>query len=196
MRMQGRFLLAPVAAARATAIPCPSWQAIFIKGLAHVSAANALLRRCFLSWPWPRIYQHSKTVAVVPVERNNEQGVHLLRQPETLRLAEIDAALASSPTPLPAGLILRLGTAWSGRYRARSSGTLNVAAGWQQVPQELTPTLHHGPIHNNGEVDICLTYDPRVLCELDAARILTALEDSLQERVLTELRYLESVEAA
>jgi hypothetical protein len=196
MRIQRRLLLADVATARGIASPSPSWRAVFLKAFAHVSAANPLLRRCFLSWPWPRIYEHPETVAVLPVERNAEIEFVRLKRPESLRLSEIDDALASPATPPPTGLAMQLGTACSGRFRARRFGTLSLSAVSLHPPSILIPRLHHGPVSNHGEVDVCLEYDPRVLDGVEAARILTALEDSLHERILIELRYLESAEAA
>ena len=60
----------------------------------------------------------------------------------------------------------------------------------------LAPTLHHGPVDRHGEMDVCLSYDHRVLDGCDAARALGELELTLRERVLMELRYNEAVEAA
>jgi hypothetical protein len=195
VRIQRRISLADVAVARALAFPCPSWQAVFLKAFAHVSAANPLLRRCFLSWPWPRVYEHSETIATVPAARPGEIGFIRLVRPESLRLVEIDEALSSATDLIRlSGLPLRVGAAWSGHYRARKFGTLSVTTASLHAP--FIPALHHGSISANGEVDVSLTYDHRVLDGIDAARVLSVVEDSLHERILTELRYLESVEAA
>jgi hypothetical protein len=198
VRIQRRLLLADVVAARSIASPCPSWRAVFVKAIAHVSAANPLLRRSFLSWPWPRIYGHPVTVAVVPVRSDDEIKFVRVRQPEALRLAEIDEILASSTRcrKKGSGFGTRVGVACSGRVRARKFGTLSVATASLCPPTPLTPELYHGSISANGEVEVSLSFDERVMDGIDAGRLLSALEDSLHERVLTELRYLESLEAA
>ena len=197
--MQRRMRLAAVAAARELAVPRPSWQAIFLKAFAHVSAGNPLLRRCHLSWPWPRWYQHAETVAAIPVERPQPTFV-LLPGSETLRLSEVDAALQEeeriATLPDASHFALRLGLACSGRVRAAHCGTFSLSATQREPVTPFVPALHHGPVDERDEANVCLTYDLRVLDSFDAARALGELEQVLHERILTELRYIESLEVA
>jgi hypothetical protein len=207
--VQRRMKLADVAAAREAAAPRPSWRAIFLKAFAHVSAVNPLLRRSYLSLPWPRLHEHDETIASVPVEwlQHGEEELAFvsLRRPEAMSLSEIDAALQAENCPGPPRLprfALRFGLACSGRFRTRLFGTfgLSAYAGLSAAPLHplsmFAPTLHHGPVDERGMADVCLTYDHRVLDGCDAARALSAVEQMLHERLLTELRYLETVEAA
>src|SRR5437016_11496079 len=67
--VQRRMHLAPVLAARQAARPRPGWCAIFTKAYAFVAAARPELRRAYLSFPWPRLYEYPDNVASVAVER-------------------------------------------------------------------------------------------------------------------------------
>src|SRR5262245_12488808 len=55
--------------ARAAAAPRPSWCAIFTKAYARVAADFPPLRRAYLPFPWPHLYEHPESVASVAVER-------------------------------------------------------------------------------------------------------------------------------
>ncbi len=93
--VQRRFQLAEVAAARAAAVPRPGWAAIFTKAYGIVAAARPQLRRSYLSFPWPHLYQHAASTASIAFERpwtNDENAVffaHLL-DPDKRTLADID----------------------------------------------------------------------------------------------------------
>src|SRR5947209_19882486 len=56
--VQRRMHLADLVAARAAAEPRPSWCSIFTKAYAFVTDATPALRRAYLSFPWPHLYQH------------------------------------------------------------------------------------------------------------------------------------------
>ena len=58
-----------LAEARARLAAAPSWAAIFAKAYARVAAEHPELRRAYLSWPWPHLYQANQSVASVAVER-------------------------------------------------------------------------------------------------------------------------------
>ena len=197
VQIHRRMKLAAIAAARAAAVPCPSWRALFLKAFAHVSASNPLLRRCYLPLPWPHLYEHPETIAAIPVERNrnNENDSIIILCSETLPLSEIDAALESTvrSTAPPRRVALRLGMACSGRFRARLFGTFAMSA---PAGMSAALTLAYGPVNESGETDVRLTYDCRVVDGFGASRALGEMEQVLHERMLTELRYIESVEAA
>src|SRR5437016_2720276 len=67
--VQRRMNIAPLMAARAQAKARPSWCALFTKGYAAVAAARPELRRAYLSFPWPHLYEHSISVASIGIER-------------------------------------------------------------------------------------------------------------------------------
>jgi len=223
--VQRRMRLAEVVAARRAADPRPSWCAIFTKAYAIVTAANPLLRRVYIGFPRPHLYEYATNVATLAVERpyEGEDAVFFapVRRPETMSLHQIDArlrrykedpiddigcfrrALRVSRWPRPLRrLAWRFILNWAGRLRADYVGTfaVSVYAGLGAASLHplsmLTSTLNYGVIDEKGEVDVRLIYDHRVLDGGTVARALAELERVLTHEVLTELRYLRGVEAA
>src|SRR5438270_330307 len=64
-----RMSLAPLVAARQGLTARPGWCAIFTKAFAVVAARRPELRRAYLPFPWPHLYEHGTNVAAVTVER-------------------------------------------------------------------------------------------------------------------------------
>ncbi len=60
----------------------------------------------------------------------------------------------------------------------------------------LTTTLTYDVIQPDGSLDVRLIYDHRVTDGATIARALADLESVVRHEILTELRYLRSVEAA
>jgi len=223
--VQRRMNLAGVAAARRAAEPRPSWCAIFTKAYGFVSARFPQLRRAYMSWPTPRLYEHSINIASVAFERlfGDEEGVFFghIRQPEERGLREIDATLRhfkEAPiesisqfrrilmiTRLPR-FLRRLG--WSlalkvwGRKRAHFLGTFGVSvyaglgAASLHPLSPITTTLNYGVIGEDGAVDVRIIYDHRVMDGATVARALEELERVLNNEIMAELRYFEGAEAA
>src|SRR5262245_33041574 len=54
-----------LAETRAQLDPRPGWCAIFTKAYALVARELPPLRRAYLEWPWPRLYQHPHSCASV-----------------------------------------------------------------------------------------------------------------------------------
>jgi hypothetical protein len=223
--VQRRMRLGEVLAARAAAGARPSWCAVFTKAYAFVTDAWPQLRRAYLSFPWPHLYQHPINMTSVAVERRlgDEDAVLFVpvREPEKLALTEIDARLRrAKEQPLEScGAFRRLlfisrlprplrRLAWwvglnvSGRKRAHFMGTAGVTvyAGLGAASLHplslLTTTLNYGVIEADGGVDVRITYDHRVLDGATVARALADLERALTHEVLAELRYLQAVGAA
>src|SRR5262245_21461013 len=67
--VQRRMRLGPLAAARAAADSRPSWCALFTKAFGKVIESRPELRRSYLTFPWPHLYQHAAAVVTVAVER-------------------------------------------------------------------------------------------------------------------------------
>jgi len=223
--VQRRMELGAVREARAAAQPRPDWCVLYTKAHALVSAAWPQLRRAYVSFPWPHLYQHPTGVAVIPVECpfGSEPAVFFARiaDPESRSLTELhhelrrcqedpietiaafrrDLRLSWLPLPLR-----RLLWWWniqaSGRRRAAFLGTFGVhgcadlGAAPLQPLAPLTSTLTYGTLDAKGGFDVRLSYDPRVLDGLTVARILADLERVLTHEILAELRYLESLERA
>src|SRR5947209_2189270 len=223
--VQRRMNLAAVVAARQAAAPRPSWPAIFTKAYAFVCAARPELRRSYLSFPRPHLYEHPIAVASVAVERRfgHEDAVFfgLVNSPHALSLAELDRRLRSfkelpleqvggfrhalrvSALPRPLRrLAWWVGLNVSGRKRAHFMGTfgLSVYAGLGAASlhplSPLTTTLNYGVIDADGTVDVRLIYDHRVMDGSTIARALNDLERVLTCEILAELRYFRAVDAA
>ncbi len=223
--VQRRMHLADLIAARAAANPRPSWCSLFTKAYALVTDANPLLRRAYLSFPWPHLYQHPTNVATIAIERrfhDEDAGffVHLphpekrtlldidtkLRRYKELPLEQVSAirrALRTTQWPLP----IRRFLWWfalnvSGAKRAHFFGTsgITVYAGLGASSLHplslLTSTLNYGVIDPDGAVDVRLVYDHRVLDGSTIARALADLERVLHHDILAELRDLRTADAA
>ena len=217
--------LAAVVAARQAAAPRPSWAALFTKAYGFVCAARPELRRSYLSFPAPHLYEHPTSVASVAVERRfgDEDGVLFghVTGAERHGLAELDRrikafkelplervgsfrhALRVSALPRPLRrLAWWVGLNVSGRKRAHFLGTYGVStysglgAASLHPLSPLTTTLNYGVIDANGDVDVRLIYDHRVMDGATVARALQDLERVLLCEIVAELRYLRAVEAA
>lgn len=223
--VQRRMDVAAVVAARHTAAPRPGWCAIFTKAYALTAAAVPELRRAYLGFPWPHLYEHSISVASVAVERRygDEDAVFFVqvREPDAKPLAEIDQKLREAKdAPLESiGSIrraLRISRmprplrrlAWwyalnvQGRRRAGYMGTFGVSvyaalgAASLHPLSPLTTALNYGVIDPDGGIDVRVIYDHRVMDGSTVARALGAMEELLQTRIVDELRELRGAAAA
>jgi hypothetical protein len=222
--VQRRMRLAALVAARASAVPRPTWCAIFTKAYAFICDAYPQLRRAYMGFPWARLYEHPMTTAKVAVERPfaGEDAVFYanVREPHRQSLGEIDHKLrrykeapvesvgsfrrylriARLPWPLRR-------TAWwlalnlSGALRARFLGTYGVTTYSGLGASSLHPinlstsTLNYGVFEPDGSLDVRLTYDHRVLDGGTVARALADLERVLLHEIVAELRYLQAMAA-
>ena len=211
-----RMNLAPVVAARRLVEPAPSWCALFTRAYSLVAARRPELRRAYLSFPWPRLYEHPESIACVAVERTwrDEPAVFfaLLREPEYQPIPQLDGHLRhykgvpiesvgtfrrlirTTHVPRP----LRRFLWWqalnvSGPKRARNFGTFGVSvtagmgASALQLICPLTTTLYYGTLAADGSLDVRLTFDHRVLDGGPAARALGDLEETLCTDIVREL---------
>ncbi len=223
--VQRRMNIAAVVAARQAAAPRPSWAAIFTKAYAFVCAAHPELRRSYLTFPTPHLYEHPTAVASVAIEREfgEEMAVFFghINGPHGHSLREVDGRLrafkqlpleqvgafrqvlrvSALPRPLRR-LLWWIGLNVSGRKRAHFLGTYGVssyaglgAASLHQL-SPLTTTLNYGVIDDAGNVDVRLVYDHRVMDGATVARALQDLERVLHCEIVAELRYLQVLEAA
>ncbi len=223
--VQRHMQLADLVAARAAAEPRPSWCGLFTKAYALVTDANPVLRRAYLSFPWPHLYQHPTNVATIAMERqfHDEEAVFFvhLPHPEKRSLTDIDVklrrykelpleqvsairrALRTTRWPLP----IRRFLWWfalnvSGAKRVHFFGTsgISVYAGLGASSLHplslLTTTLNYGVIDPEGGVDVRLVYDHRVLDGAAVARALADLERVLHNEILAEVRSLRRADAA
>ncbi|MSU79517.1 MAG: hypothetical protein EXS16_15675 [Gemmataceae bacterium] len=192
-----------------------SWTAIFIRAYGIVSSRFPELRRSWISWPRPYLYEHPYSQCTVAVERDwGGEKVVLkaqIREPESATLIEIHKQLrdfqsadvwsvrefrdslrfGSLPTWLQR-LILWHRLDISGARRVRDFGTFGMSnygmLGAEAMhpigPQTTVMTL--SPIRPNGDLNVKLVYDHRVLDGSFVARCLTNLDEVLHDVILAE----------
>jgi hypothetical protein len=195
----------------------PSWCTIFTKAVAIVSSEFPELRRAFLSFPWHRLYEHHESIASVAMERDyhGEPGVFFAHfvAPERLSIGELEAQLRRFKT-MPVDevpdfrvcltmsrlpfLVRRFAwwyvTHFRGYRKATWLGTFGVSVYSSLGAESLHPlspvttTLNYGVIGENGDVQVRLIYDHRVMDGATVARALGRLDEVLHGAILSELR--------
>jgi hypothetical protein len=223
--VERRMNVAAARDARERALPRPSWCSLFTKAWGFACAAHPPLRRAYLAFPWPHLYQHPISVATIAVERpyGDEDAVFFIQmtEPEKKPLLEIDRRLKwFKDRPLGSAAVMRrqlrlAGLPWplrrlvwwgalhlGGRRRARFLGTFGVTSysglGATSLHPRglLTSTLTYGPVEPDGTVSVRAVYDHRTLDGATVARALALAERVLQQEIVAELRYLEGLKAA
>jgi hypothetical protein len=195
----------------------PSWSCLFMKAYALVGVEHAALRRSFLEFPWPRLYEHPWMNCALAIERTylGEEGVFvgIFRAPEKQTLTQLQQAVAwyknealekvgfyrmalrFSRAPKPLRRLLWWSTLnMSGYKRCKRFGTFGLssygALGAEQLHpiSPLTTTLTYGPIDPaTGQVVVKLIYDHRVLDGAYIARRLRDIEEVMNGPILAEL---------
>lgn len=213
--LERRMDLSRLVAARRAYKPSPTWSAIFTKAYALVAARTPLLRTSYLTFLWPRLYEHSINVATLNIDRQlaGERIVLYahIKSPESWPLRDLDAlihehqqepvksipsyrrAAGLSRVPWPfrrlcwwAALNIR------GQFRSRCFGTFGVSslgsegAGITHLVSLLTTQLHFGMFDPNGGLEMRLSFDHRVMDGVTAARALADLEDVLLGAMVRE----------
>ena len=215
--------LSAVIAARNGCAQRPAWVGILAKAYGLTAQEFPELRRTFVKWPWPHLYEYPSSVAGLTVERIFEGEpcvvLWLLKDPAKLRISEIERLIRhaiEAPIDqfkdfrrlvkigrLPG--LLRRPIMWLGfniaRQRANHFGTFSVTAvsfmgsDALHLPTWTTSLLTYGVFLPNGRVPIRITMDHRVFDGVTIAKIMTRLEDILTGPILDELRS-EAVRAA
>jgi hypothetical protein len=209
--------LADVAQARAANPAKPSWFAVFAKAYGIISARRPELRRSYLTLPWPRLFEHARNVAVLPIERRlPDENVVLyvsLAEPERQTILQLDARIRrqkqeplennsffqtqlwTSRLPRPLRRLLWwLGLNLLGRVRANFYGTFGITSVSAfgsclvTILPPLTTTLTYGVVEADGGVTVRLCFDHRVMDGAEPARALAELEEVLNGEILAELR--------
>ncbi|MFI0847494.1 hypothetical protein [Mesorhizobium sp. IMUNJ 23232] len=196
----------------------PSWTAIFLKGYALLAAETPEMRRAYIKFPWPQLYEYPSNVASIAHERDweGERAVLLsrIKEPERRSIVELDALIeAARSRPIMeikefrqaltfAGMpaILRHPLMWLGlnigRQRANYFGTFQLSVysglGAESLNplSPLTTLFNYGRIDKSGNVDVRIHYDHRVMDGANVARALVRFEAILNEIVSDELTRL------
>jgi hypothetical protein len=190
--------------------------AIFVRAYGLVARDIPELRRAWVPFPWPRLYEHPASVAAVLVEREFQGESMVLgakiRGPENHSLGAIESLLrryrespveevaafrqltrlAQLPWPLGRFFLWRI-LALSGFTRASRLGTFVISSlgnlGVEQV-HPLTPLTTYftfGPVHPSGTVTLKVIYDHRVADGRCIARVLQGVEETLNGQLLDEV---------
>lgn len=209
----------PLIDARRTVRFAPGWYASFVKAIGIVSMRLPELRRAYLPYPWPRLYEHPHSVASVIFDRvwNGEHATFLcpVRHPERMELGAVQAKLkAFQDDPIEAhGPLRRLvrnaryprpvrralwwaGLNWHGALRAGYFGTVavNSVAGLRsrmnQFVTPITSVLYVGSPNPDGTLVTQLAFDHRVFDGYIGARVGMELENVLNTEIAAEIRAL------
>lgn len=197
--------------------PCkPSWTSIFAKAYGMVARDIPDLRRTYMSFPWPHFYEHPHSVASINVERevNGERIVlySYVRSPETRPLEEIDEIIRhhkedpieqvrSYTRTKTLGMVpslIRKFVWWytlnvQGKLKTHNFGTFAISsvssmgAGLVNLLPIVSTQVHYGMLDKDGNLDVRLSFDHRVMDGGNAARALVALDEALNRSVLYEL---------
>ena len=209
-----QFRLSHVAELRSQLPVRISWAVIFIKAFGIVAAKRPVLRQTYQRWPWPHLYQHAQNVAMLATHRmhREEPWVFWSRfvSPETQSLSALQANLDRFLTEPPnkvfrqqwqlSGLptFLRRFLWWwtlniALAKRARRSGTffLTTLAGKgveiQDPPAFLTSNLTYGPMDDQQQCRVTMSYDHRLMDGSFVADCLIELEEVMNHQIAAEL---------
>jgi len=211
-----RINVAPVVAARVAQHSAIGWTAIWMKALALVSRRRPELRTAYLPFPWARLYQHPEFVCTVVIERTWRGAAALFFEkfaaPDKLPLPELDEALRklrqvpvesvgsfrrlirfARPPILLRRLLWSVGLNWSGPLRLKYMGgfcVLNPFPTGGTVTQTAVPAslmLYYGLVEPNGEMQVDVFYDHRVMDGIEVFRILRDAEATMNRDIVVEL---------
>jgi hypothetical protein len=211
-----RINLAPAVAARATRQPIIGWTAMWVKALALASQRYPELRTAYLPFPWARLYVHADCVCTVAIERTWQGASAVffdqIRQADATSLTDLDHWLRrlkqepvesfsgfrriirfARPPVLVRRLIWSLLLYWSGPLRAQYIGTcaLDPFPTGGSVTQSATPIsflLYYGLVAPNGDTQVQVLFDHRVMDGIDAYRIVRSIETTLNREIAAELK--------
>jgi hypothetical protein len=208
--------LSPLVAARRRHQPLIGWSAILIKAIALTSRKWPELRRAYIAFPWPHLYEHPHSVATVVVEREwrGSKAVFFdqIPAPEDKSLREIDHLLDAKKElkieavggyrrliritrfPLPLRrLIWLVAIRGAGRLKSRYFGTFSINSHYSRhgyTTQSLTPmtiSFEYSPLRPNGEMSVQIFIDHRVMDGGAVHRLCIDLETILNKDIVDEL---------
>jgi hypothetical protein len=203
--------------ARRATTHAPSIYASVLKAMGIVSMRVPELRRAYMPFPWPRLYEHPHSVATTIINRKfgDEDATFLcpLLHPEREPLTKIQSKLdrlrndpveqhgslrrlvrhSRYPRPIRRAM-WAAGLRFSGSLRAGMFGTfaINSVAGLRsrmlQFMTPITTVLYVGSPNKDGEMDVQLAFDHRVYDGTTTVRIAVELERVLNNEIATEIR--------
>ncbi len=208
--------LGAVAAARLACSPRPPWVALFGKAFALTAQEFPELRRVFLKWPWPRLYEYPASIAMFAIDRiyQGEASVlpRMIKDPAACRIRDLaqmirhakeapldeikdfQRVLGIAKLPAPVRRLLWWLGFTIGRQRGNYFGTFVVstvsASGAELIhPIAVAPFfLTYGMIAADHHCPVRLMFDHRVVDGVPIARALVRLEAILNTTIIDELR--------
>jgi len=209
------------AAARNALARRVSWSMLFIKAFGMVAAKYPVLRQTYMRWPWPHVYQHPDSVAMVATHREIDGEPWLFwsrfTRPEARSLVELQCALEDytrepiermflrqwqlSALPTPVRRVLWWWTLnVSGIKRAKRVGTFfltTIAGKGAEIPHPpafLTANMSYGPLDEHGRCRVTIAYDHRLMDGSLVGDCLAELEAALNGPLTNELEDLARAE--
>ena len=203
---------------QAAAVPI-SWPVLFMKAYSIVAVRMPELRRSYLRWPRPHLYENAQSVASVAVSRRYQRQDRLFwarfHQPDKTSLVDLQRQLTSfcsDPVENVFGRQLTLSRLptwarrmiWWGRlnltprHRARRVGTFGLSVLAEQGiynrnhPHFLTMSVAYGPTEPDGRTLVTFIGDHRVMDGLAMVRGFKRLERVLCGEICDELATLEA----
>lgn len=194
----------------------PAWAGIFAKACALTAQEYPELRRTYVKWPWPHLYEYKTSVGTVTVNREHDGEPVvlplLIPDPASLPIGTITRMIdhyVQSPVTdikpfrraiaigkLPG--ILRRPIMWfafnCARQRANNFGTFavtSVSFKGTELLNILAPTtsvLTFGVFRPDGSTPVRMVFDHRVMDGMEFAAILARLEAIMNGPILDELR--------
>jgi hypothetical protein len=207
--------LAALVEARRACPHRPPWTALFLRAYALLAQEVAELRRVYVTFPRPHLYEYPTSVAMVAFERrsggDSEVFAGRIKDPASRSLAEL-VAIMRRFNEAPLGEIkefrrvlllgrlpwpLRRLLMWIGlnigRQRANFFGTFGVSVYSALGAESLRPlapcpvVLNYGVIAPDGSVNVRFNYDHRVMDGATVARALQELERILTQTIVKEV---------
>jgi len=201
----------------------PSWTAIFAKAFAIVAVEIPELRRAYIKYPWPYLYEYAESTVNIASEREIMGDIGLLpirfRQPEAFPLEVLSQMIhQAADTPIEQTRFYRtvirtarlplfirrlvwtftLNVPKARRYAFGTYAVSSVARWKTELGTTRSPVpclLSYGPMDTDGNVDVRLNIDHRILDGGLAARVVSRLEEVLNSSILEELRELAKLES-
>jgi hypothetical protein len=215
--MTARLQIPRALAAHSACAARPPWASIFAKAFGKLAWERAELRRMYVSFPWPGLVEVNAPAAFIIVERAHEGEMMVsaarVRDPATVPLTAIGERLQQAKTA-PEDVMYRriLGFArlpwplrrlvlWLSLMTAlplhRYAGSFVVSALGGQGAQILDTIsilpifLSFGPIGRDGQVEVTLCFDHRVMDGAACAATLRGLEVIIEGPMSDELEALQ-----
>jgi hypothetical protein len=213
--VQRRMALGPLVAARNASRHRPPWTALFLRAYAILAQEIPDLRRVYIGFPRPHLFEVPASVAIVTVERiiggNPEVFAGRIKDPAARPIRELVEILQTfNQAPLSKikecrrilivgrlPLLVRRSLMWlalnMGQRRVNTFGTYALSVYSALGAESLRPlfpctvVLNYGVIAPDGTADVRLNYDHRVMDGAMVARALQSLETILTKTIVAEL---------